>query len=304
MENLENALKKRNIKISIRIPVHVNWKNSKKHREMLKNMDGIIVNGEGTLHHGNGEELIDVSEVAKKENIPIFLINSTYDNNPPYFKKYLKNFNNIYVRESLSCEQLKKIDISTKIVPDLSFYGNINKCEKKGKGVAITDATHISYKKIRETSIGKKYGDSFLSIWNGFQIKINEGAQPLENIYIFSHNISKGVIHKIKHNIPCFLGKKDFLKMLCNFNQIISGRFHIITLALQRKVHITPVESNSHKIQGLMKDIGLNVDVYKRYEYIDNLNYFNNDDWEKIYKYNNEAKEKIEKMFDEIGESV
>ena len=54
------------------------------------------------------------------------MINCTYQNNSKSWKKYLSDFDIISVRETNSYEELKKININSKVVPDLSFYSNFN----------------------------------------------------------------------------------------------------------------------------------------------------------------------------------
>jgi hypothetical protein len=85
-----------------------NWK------KYLKEASLVVINGEGSIHHGRFQNLIDLSD-----KYPCVLVNCVYQENP--FNEHLKGFKYISTRESLSLQELKKNDVTAEVVPDVLF---------------------------------------------------------------------------------------------------------------------------------------------------------------------------------------
>ncbi|MDS9467382.1 polysaccharide pyruvyl transferase family protein [Paracoccus sp. MBLB3053] len=82
----------------------------------------VVLNGEGTLHHGapRAAELLRCCEKAKARGIPVAIVNSVWQDNPPDFVKSVASANQVYVRETASLAQLPK-QLGAMHVPDVSF---------------------------------------------------------------------------------------------------------------------------------------------------------------------------------------
>jgi len=76
--------------------------------------DLVIINAEGTLHHGRHLELLDLAKVW-----PCALINGVYQSNG--HQPSLKRFQYISMRESLSAKEVRKQEVICRVVPDLLF---------------------------------------------------------------------------------------------------------------------------------------------------------------------------------------
>ena len=105
-------------------------KNIRSNENLLKDIDVLIINGEGTMHDNaiRAEELLSVGKLAKKSyNIKTFLINSVWQrNNRRVTKDYLRYFDYISVREIFSKNEIKKyIDKDVIINLDLSYYAEV-----------------------------------------------------------------------------------------------------------------------------------------------------------------------------------
>lgn len=74
--------------------------------------DLVIVNGEGSLHHGRRQDLLDWP--ARK---PSVFVNAVYDTNPEY--PQMREFRYVAVRESLSAAALREQGVECDIVPDV-----------------------------------------------------------------------------------------------------------------------------------------------------------------------------------------
>jgi hypothetical protein len=91
-------------------------------RDLMKQADIIIVNGEGSLHHGRRIDLLDIAK-----EFPSVLINTVYDKNPPTWFHKLKHFKYVSCRESFSAAQIRGMGLDCDITPDmtLSFLPDI-----------------------------------------------------------------------------------------------------------------------------------------------------------------------------------
>lgn len=115
MSVLFNELKRIDFQI-IKI-VHV----SKRNYTIPVETDLIIINGEGTIHHGAGQHLLSV--VDNYPEIPAVLINAVWQDNPVYHN--LDKLKYVSVRESLSYNQLPECITNKEVIPDLIYLSSI-----------------------------------------------------------------------------------------------------------------------------------------------------------------------------------
>jgi hypothetical protein len=136
MQVLNEQILKRGAEIVGSVPFH---KDPRDYSELLAQADLVIVNGEGTLHHGHKHWLIRLGR-----EYPSVLINAVYQANPN--DAALKEFKYISVRESMSAAALKEHGIEAEIVPDLVFSSkylqNIKDCSRGPKAIGIIDSVN------------------------------------------------------------------------------------------------------------------------------------------------------------------
>ena len=79
-------------------------------QKSIENCDAIVVNGEGTLHHSSkcGDTLMDVLKEGQKLKKKTLLINTVFQQDPPYYKDVLRKLDFFSVREPLSQENARK----------------------------------------------------------------------------------------------------------------------------------------------------------------------------------------------------
>lgn len=82
--------------------------------DQLAQVDLVIINGEGTLHHDKFSQLIDLAA-----SYPCVLVNCVFEKNSP--NPNLKKFLYIAARESFSAAEIKKHGADCETVPDLIF---------------------------------------------------------------------------------------------------------------------------------------------------------------------------------------
>ena len=87
-------------------------------RPYLDAADLVVINAEGTFHHGRHSELLELAE-----SWPCALINGVYQDNGP--QPSLKRFQYISMRESLSAKEVRKQKVVCRVVPDLLFASSL-----------------------------------------------------------------------------------------------------------------------------------------------------------------------------------
>jgi hypothetical protein len=94
--------------------IPIGTRNFSVHHELLRKADLVIVNGEGSIHHGNHLELLEIAS-----NYPSCLLNCVYQANPKI--EALGQFLYVAARESLSVAALAEHDVRADLVPDVAL---------------------------------------------------------------------------------------------------------------------------------------------------------------------------------------
>ncbi len=254
-----------------------NWQQSEKLKGEIVAADLVIVNGEGTIHHNSssGLALVKVAQFAKKYGVKSYLINMTYQANDSLYKKYLADFERIFVRESYSKAELTGLGIDSEIVPDLTFsvipdiHENLN-----AENILIT----CSVKSHVTTALEEKFSPDDNVIFSSI---FNENKAAVENI-----TVSTRLLNIMKNNTPAQMAKKiissvtsrvstteqinwqtqfthpEYADFIAQAKIVICGRFHAMTICMNQGTNFLAIESNSHKVSGTLTDIGLDINRF------------------------------------------
>ncbi len=316
MKNISQLLLKNEIRIININPYYINWEKNAGFIESMLNSDIVIVNGEGTLHHSQPEakSLVRVAKYVKENlNIPVVLINSTIQDNDGQFYNDLKYFNLIYTRESLSRGELLKYNISSTVVPDLSFYTKHDFFEKTDNHlIGVTDSVFWDLsQELYKLSENKNH--LFLPIVTppSFCLDDIESILPITKYYFIK--VVASIL--IKFHYPLKYGharilfyKKNYEKyinQISNLNFLVVGRYHSLCFALKTLTPFIAILSNSFKMEGVLSDIGI-IERLRSFDELSVEDYkpFSTDDSAKIASYINQAPKKIEDMFSDISELI
>ncbi len=253
-------------------PLPSNDRSIEAYGDVLQKCDAVIFNGEGSLHDGAAINMFEKCRLAKELGKKVFLINSVWQNNTET-NRYLNLFDLVTFRESLSYEEaLPFCKEKAMVVPDLAFYGDrLLHEDKNTTKLLFTDSVKASNSR-KLYSLAKKYSAEFYGM--------TENA--------------------------CFPQLSE--EVIANLDEkakIVTGRFHTLVFAMKYKIPALVLTSNTHKIEGLLKDSGLEdylLKIDKNAE--QNITRFiasNNDDFVlKASKYTLEAQMKIENVFVKI----
>lgn len=86
-------------------------------REVLSDADAVVVNGEGTIHHGQGRELLATLAVAQEMGKRTLLLNAVMEEVPD-FHEVLRAVDDLTVRDARSARYLESLGIACRVLPD------------------------------------------------------------------------------------------------------------------------------------------------------------------------------------------
>ena len=238
------------------------WKKNPGFIARLQKSDLIVVNGEGNIHHGHGEHLLQIGPFASKHAIPTVLINTVYQENPRHFADYLRAFDLIIVRESYSKKELEELNVDAQVIADISLYESENELATKRSGYAISDSV------VSETTqkLRSQYPTAPLLptrtrvpiiywkyLWSHLRkIKLTEAFRKLTAI------IFNVIMYPFKyHSAIRVTTPNEYTRLIGSYSGILAARFHTVCFALKSRTPFFAIASNSYKIEGLLADANL-----------------------------------------------
>lgn len=206
----------------------------------------VLINGEGTMHHDRPAALAlgQAAAEAKQRGRYVVLFNTVWEGNDR-LNEFLPNFDLIFCRESLSSHAILDNGYHAETVPDMVFATeppDVSDISRK-QGTAVMDSV--------SSALSRRLAR--FSILHGYPFF------PLSqtNYDRFSRNRLMNGFLTWRGGAPLYYWKEDLPKALSRFQRAISGRFHGTCLSFLSATPVASIASNTHKIQGLYKDIGL-----------------------------------------------
>ena len=248
--------------------------------DIINSAVAVIVNGEGTLHHSadRGFRLVEVAPHCRERGIPVFLINSVWQDNSDQMADMAQAFLLRSVRESRSLAQMTTQGLDARMVPDLTLgvdhatqpLTRSGRVYSDAVGMPVTDMIYGLYRKYRdgdyvslEPPMESRGSYSDLP---SHRLRVSEGtnmrlARKLATVRFFKRAlIIRGRIKywvRKRRGHMTELAVSDFMRLLESRELVITGRFHVVCLCLVTGTPFLAVASNSHKVEGMLEDAGL-----------------------------------------------
>jgi len=261
------------------VSVYSTWK---VHKRLIERSAGVIVNGEGTIHHSakRGRTLVEVAPFCHDKGIPVFLINSVWQDNSDDMARQAEGFLLNYVRESRSQKQMQEQGLKATTVPDLTLGWDYRpqKPAPVRSGHVYTDAvgmpvTDLLYRLHREDS-GSRYltmtpprghrGDYPEADFERLRPPLDDTiGETLRLKLIRAYKLLFLVRGKLKNAVRQLRGDLEMLPLdqfmgrLESSELVITGRFHGVCLCILTGTPFLAITSNSHKVEGMLEDAGL-----------------------------------------------
>lgn len=259
-----------------KVDIGRDWQSSKK---MIRGSSMVIINGEGTMHHSSpfALRLLKAARYCESLRVPVFLVNSVWQENSPRSIRMSKSLSKIFVRESHSLRSLKSSGLNGEMVPDLSFATGIASFDNLSRSnVMVSDSVDRSVTKILFSVHQSIPGSKFISLRPARDdVSSVADVEPLEvspkiisrfrsfslrafvttllvriaSIFDTSFQLATRSLEKLTFN--------DLINNLMEARIVVTGRFHLVCFCILTGTPFIATASNSHKIQGLLEDAKL-----------------------------------------------
>lgn len=251
MKNLRSLIESFGGEVVWTWPVSNDWRKHKSQLLNFPNVDLVLVNGEGTIHHGpkrwQAQALAEFAEFAHNDlKVPAYLINATLYANEDSLNEHLKNYDAIYVRDRASHDSMNVIGINNQFVPDMTFALSSGLKHSGDKELCVVDSVMQSdLPKLKEFS--KQNSADYCSMI----VARPSNYSPLRKTRRFILEAWKWFFYEKDRS----LNPTDFEAYLGQYKLIVTGRYHTVTMCLKNKIPFVAIESNTPKISYLLEEV-------------------------------------------------
>lgn len=197
--------------------------------EAHEDYDVVVVNGEGSMHHGVHsfhQKMLKLAEAVARRR-PAFLVNTVWQKNGRLFDHVLRQLDAITVRERASQRDLKaRHGIDADLRLDASFWAPVAPVEP------------------RETFAGGMVVTDFYSRQFGNFVRMTGGllkAKPYIDMGEY--------------------GWSELVASLRTASLLVTGRHHAVYAACRARLPFVAMAGNTHKIEGLIEASGLPIPI-------------------------------------------
>ena len=259
MDTLCGFVQSHGAEVLVRVPRKCAWWKNTKILDKLRAADAIIINGEGTLHHGRpaARDLLRVVEHPSTRDKPLHLLNALYQENPAEWAPLLDAFHSISPRDSLSAGELRKLlERPVSYIPDLTLCAGPISCdEPRHMEMVVGDSVDESVSAAL-ASLAKENGAQFVPSLS--RLKTLGGKTGLSG---FNRRLRRK-LHEMKvqiQNPQLQLARdtQEYAAALCAAKLHVTGRFHGVCYSIITGTPFIASTSNSWKIEALVSDFGL-----------------------------------------------
>jgi hypothetical protein len=259
MRTIRSELAKRGFDTLPSIKVGSDWKRDPHLVAQIDAAELVVINGEGTLHHGKrrGRWLLEAGARVKARGGRVALINALWQDNPPDWATLARDFDLLWCRDQRSASALAQATGGeVHCLGDLSMFDAWTPTTQHREGIMVGCSVHGSVTQAL-ARFAKEGGHDFIPVTTaiktlparltGWRLLLRRYRQYWQNVWF-------------QHRFPAATFLRDdmaFLSALSQHRLVVTGRFHAVCLAVLSGTPFLAVASNSWKIQALIQDIGL-----------------------------------------------
>ena len=251
---IKTLLKDHDITVTASSHAHTDWTKNREFLQHLKTADVIVINGEGTLHHGaaRAQPLLDIISSPLAAHRPVCLINALWQDNPLHWADIAEQCAIVSVRDSHSAKELTASGVAdVRLIPDLSLTGTGVDRSPTPKGIIVGDSVRYEIRKLLAAQA---------QAWQAHYIptktlqsrlwQFPPAAAALWRVYngIYSGKVPKFSMAQDDH---------QYLNILSQAAGHITGRFHGVCLSILAQTPFLALTSVTSKVQTLIHDAGL-----------------------------------------------
>ncbi|GAA3860007.1 polysaccharide pyruvyl transferase family protein [Celeribacter arenosi] len=256
MRLLVQGLESRGLTVTARSAARHEWAKDAAFIDALGDADLVVINGEGTLHHGKdaGRRLLDVATHPARRG-KLALINALWQDNPSDWGALAAQFDLLSTRDQASADELTKASgCAVRMVPDLSLSAPVVAMGQARSGIIVGDSVKFDVR--RALAGAAKRLDATFVPTKTLASPIWEFA-PAKWALFCAYNGQATLAP------PAFAMAADeaqYLDWLSKAEGHLTGRFHAVCLSLLTGTPFVAVTSNARKIEALLADAGLTAD--------------------------------------------
>ncbi len=244
------------------IAVGTAWHKDADLTRQIAQADILVVNGEGTLHHGKrrGKWLLEAASHARRHGARTYLLNALWQDNPEDWTPLIRQFDKIWCRDSRSAARLSEIrDEPVGWIGDLSMCGTgLERAPTGRSGIIIGDSV-ISGISRQLDSLSRQVPGPVTLIPLLTQKKfIAPDLQGLRrHLRIGLSRMATWRAKRANPHLRFLPSEQAYTEAVSRAALSVTGRFHAVCIAVTTRTPFVAISSNSHKIAALIDDLGL-----------------------------------------------
>lgn len=261
MAVIRNQLAQRNIGPTGSVRVGMNWRDD--NEDMVTHADLLVINGEGTLHHGSrkGRRLLEAAKVVKARGGKVALINALWQDNPDDWAGLVAKADILACRDTRSAAALSaETGRDVRCIGDLSMSQPIEIATAPRAGIIFGDSVHANVTARLATLAREKDNARLIPVTSSLKFVAPRlpGLRRVMRAAYARHSQRRYLaMNPTARFLP---NEASYLSVLETKSLSVTGRFHAVCLAVATRTPFVAVKSNSWKIEALLDDIGLSQD--------------------------------------------
>lgn len=260
MRSIRDALAKRGHSQLPSLLVGTDWKESASDTARIDAAEVLLINGEGTLHHGKrkGLWLLEAGARVKANGGKVALINALWQQNPDDWAQHAVDFDLVYCRDSRSAAELSSwLGREVGWIGDLSMFQEPDMDDQVRDGVTVSCSVHRDIEK-RLASFSTSTGSVYVPVTPHIK-HVSVHHRGIKRLLRKAYVQAAEKRFLAKHpNMQFVQNDAEYMAELRQRDLLVTGRFHAVCMAVLAKTPFVAVMSNSWKIETLLADIGLN----------------------------------------------
>ncbi len=188
----------------------------------IDDVDAVVVNGEGTIHHGAGRPLLALLALAQQRGKPSFLVNAVFQQSESFLDT-LGRLGDFTVRDGRSLAYARSLGLEARRVPDSFLAAKSDDADADLIGDVVTDGHHRredvvaaldAYRTASGATVLPLLAKDAYTTWSQMEARLREASV------------------------------------------LVTGRHHGVYLALKAGIPFVALGSNTFKVEGVLEDVG------------------------------------------------
>ncbi|MEL1251549.1 polysaccharide pyruvyl transferase family protein [Aurantiacibacter gilvus] len=262
IETIDRLCAANGVEVVARVPAHADWRQDAAALEAFRQVDLVLVNGEGTIHHDRpaGRLLLEAGAHAAGLGKPAVLLNATWQANSAEALDLLRSFSIVSVRESASEAELVGHGFSPRRIPDLALFHEPQMAVRR-EGVRYCDSVQGGKAMALYRRMWKLGADPLpitrLDYHPMIVLRWLRRWSPRKTALLNPVHLALALRATWQDYTRQVAGRDDLTTRVAASELIVTGRFHMMIFALAASTPLLALASNTHKIGATMRDAGL-----------------------------------------------